>query len=115
MLQRQINRAQFNETDRTILALLASVMDRARRGRALLIVRPATVAAWHRRLVARRWTQPASRPGRPPVDPELRRLIVRLAEDNPTWGYRRVHGELHRLGHAVTASTVWKVLRCRWH
>ena len=112
VLQRQIDRPRFNETDRTVLVLLASVMDRARRGRALLIVRPATVIRWHRRLVARRWTQPpTSRPGRPPVDPELRRVILRLARENPTWGYRRVHGEVHRLGHAVAASTVWKVQR----
>ncbi len=112
VLRRQVNRPRFNETDRTVLALLASVMDSARRGRALLIVRPATVLGWHRRLVARRWTQsPTREPGRPPVDPELRRLIVRLANENATWGYRRVHGEVHRLGHAVAASTVWKVLR----
>ena len=112
VLQRQINRPQFNETDRTILALLSSVMDQARRGRALMIVHPATVIRWHRRLVARRWTQPpTTRPGRPPVDPELRRLIIRLARENPTWGYRRIHGELHRLGHALPASTVWKILR----
>jgi hypothetical protein len=66
----------------------------------------------HRRLVARHWTQPPTpKPGRPPIDPELRRLIVRMARENPTWGYRRAHGELHRLGHQVAASTVWKVLR----
>jgi transposase InsO family protein len=112
ILQRQINRPQFTETDRTVLSLLTSVMGRARKGRTLMIVRPATVIRWHRRLVARRWTQPPTAPrGRPPVDPELRRLIVRLARENPTWGYRRVHGELHRLGHAVAASTVWKILR----
>lgn len=112
VLQRQINRPRFTETDRAILALLAVAMDRARRGRALMIVRPETVIRWHRRLVARRWTQPPNRqPGRPPIDPELRRLIVRLARENPTWGYRRVHGELHRLGHVVAASTVWKILR----
>jgi hypothetical protein len=87
-------------------------MDQARRGRALTIVRSATVIGWHRRLVARHWTQPPTRqPGRPPVDPDLRRLIVRLARENPTWGYRRVHGELHRLGQAIAASTVWKILR----
>ncbi len=112
VLQRQIDRAQFNDTDRTVLALLASAMDTARRGRSLLIVRPATVIGWHRRLVAGRWTQsPTRRPGRPPIDQELRRLVIRLGRENPTWGYRRVHGELHRLGHTVAASTVWKILR----
>jgi len=112
VLQRQINRPQFNERDRTIPALLASVMDQARSGRALLIVRPSAVIGWQRRLVARHWTQPPTdRPGRPPIDTALRRLIVRLARENPRWGYRRVHGELQRLGHAVAASTVWKILR----
>lgn len=112
VLQRRINRQRFNETDRTILALLASVMDQARRNRALMIVRPATVIRWHRRLVARHWTQPpTARPGRPPIDADLGRLIVRLARGNPTWGYQRVHGEPHRLGHTVAASTVWKVVR----
>ena len=112
VLQRQIDRPRCSETDRTIPALLASVIDRGRLAEAFLIVKPATVLRWHRRLVARRWTQPpTAKPGRPPIDPELRILIVRLAEENPTWGYRRIHGELVRLGHRVAASTVWKVLR----
>jgi len=112
VLQRQIGRPQFTDTDRTILAVLASAMERARRRTAFLIVRPETVLRWQRRLVARHWTQPhTAQPGRPPIDPELRRLTIRLARENPTWGYRRIHGELLRLGHSVAASTVWKVLR----
>ncbi len=112
VLQRQIGRPQFTDTDRTILAVLASAMERARRRTAFLIVRPETVLRWHRRLVARHWTQPpAAKPGRPPIDPELRRLVVRLACENPAWGYRRIHGELLRLGHILAASTVWKILR----
>lgn len=112
VLQRQINRPQFTDTDCTILAALANALDRRRLGEVFLIVKPATVIDWHRRLVARHWTQPPTRtPGRPPVDPELRRLAIRLAGENPDWGYRRVHGELARLGHQVAASTVWKILR----
>lgn len=112
VLQRQVNRPRFTDTDRTILAMLAGVFDRHRLAEVFLIVKPATVIGWHRRLVARHWTQPPARtPGRPPIDPELRRLIVCLAGENPRWGYRRVHGELHRLGHQVAASTVWKILR----
>jgi transposase InsO family protein len=112
VLQRQVARPQFTETDRTILAVLSAVFDRARLTRVLLIVQPATVIGWHRRLVTRHWTQPATaKRGRPPVAAEIRRLAVRIATDNPTWGYRRVHGELHRLGYRVAASTVWKLLR----
>jgi putative transposase len=112
VLLRQIERPRFNETDRTILALLNTALDHTRRGATFLIVKPETVLRWHRRLVARHWTQPpAPKTGRPPVDPELRRLIVRLAGENPTWGYLRIHGELMRLGHKLAASTVWKILR----
>jgi transposase InsO family protein len=112
VLRRQIGRPQFTETDRTILAVLSQAFDRSRLDRVFLIVRPATVIGWHRRLVARRWTQPTTRkPGRPPVRAEIRRLAIRMARENPTWGYRRIHGELHRLGYRVAASTVWKILR----
>jgi putative transposase len=112
VLQRQIGRPQFTDTDRAILAVLASAMERARQRTAFLIVRPETVLRWHRRLVASHWTQPpTAQPGRPPIDAELRRLTIRLARENPTWGYRRIHGELLRLGHSVAASTVWTVLR----
>jgi putative transposase len=112
VLQRQIGRPRFNDTDRTILSLLGSAMDRARRHNAFLIARPETVLRWHRRLIARHWTQPPTTPrGRPPIDPEIRRLTIRLARQNPNWGYRRIHGELVRLGHAIAASTVWKLLR----
>ena len=112
VLQRQINRAQFSPADRTILALLSTVFGRRRLAEVFLIVRPATVIGWHRRLVARHWTQPpTAKPGRPPSDPEIRRLILRVARENPDWGYRRIHGEMHRLGHTIAASTVWKILR----
>lgn len=110
VLQRQVARPRFTETDRTVLALLSGVFDWTRLAEVFLIVQPATVLGWHRRLVARHWTRPARR-GRPPVETDLRRLAVGMARENPTWGYRRVHGELCRLGYRVAASTVWKVLR----
>jgi transposase len=111
VLQRQINRPRFTETDRTILAMLARVFDRRRLAEMFLIVQPETVLSWHRRLVARHWTQPAARRGRPPVTAEIRRLAIRLATENPTWGYRRFHGEIVRLGYRVAQSTIWKILR----
>lgn len=112
VLQRQINRAQFTDTDRTILALVASVLNRRRLADVFPVVRPETVIGWHRRLIACHWTQPpTAKPRRPPIDPELRQLIIRLAGDNPNWGYRRIHGELARLGHKIAASTVWRILR----
>ncbi|MDQ3354371.1 MAG: integrase core domain-containing protein [Actinomycetota bacterium] len=112
VLQRQVARSAFTNADRTILAVLSEVFDRKRLGEVFLIVKPATVIGWHRRLVARHWTQPdAPRPGRPTVHGEIRRLAIAMAIENPTWGYRRVHGELRRLGYRVAASSVWKILR----
>ena len=70
-----------------------------------------TILRRHRHLVRRRWTIPHTRPGRPAVPAGVRALITRLATENPTWGYRRVHGELAGLGYQIGASTVWKILR----
>jgi putative transposase len=112
VLQRQINRPRFSDTDRTILAVLSTVFARSRLNDVFLIVQPKTVIGWHRRLVARHWTYPpTSGRGRPPTLAEIRRLAIRLAAENPTWGYRRVQGELARLGYKVAASTVWTILR----
>jgi hypothetical protein len=84
VLQRQIDRPSFTPTDRTILALLSRAFDRRHLNRVMLIVKPATVICWHRRLVARHWTQPPpTRSGRPPTPTELRRLVLRLDAENP--------------------------------
>jgi transposase InsO family protein len=75
-----------------------------------LLVTPATILRWHRRLIARRWTSTHRRPGRPPVPAGLRTLAGHLATENPSWGYRRIHGELAGLGYRIGAATVWKIL-----
>jgi putative transposase len=81
-------------------------------GRLGMLVTPGTILGWHRRLVTRQWTTTATRPpGRPSTPTGLRVLVKRLASENPTWGYRRIHGELAGLGHKVGASTVWAILK----
>jgi putative transposase len=75
-----------------------------------MLVTPSTILRWHRLLVARRWTTQPVRPGRPAIPAGARALVIRLASENSTWGYRRIHGELAGLGYQIGASTVWKIL-----
>jgi putative transposase len=108
VLRRQVSRPRVDWADRAVLAGLARLLPRPTWNG--LLVRPATLLRWHRDLVRRRWTYPHRR-GRPSVAAELRALVLRLARENPTWGYRRVHGELCRLGYRIGASTVWTILQ----
>jgi len=108
VLQRQHGRPRFESDDRAILAALARVLDRDRWS--IFVMKSDTILRWHRRLVANHWTYP-HRPGRPSTAVEVRRTILRLARENPTWGYRRIHGELARLGITIAASTVWATLK----
>jgi transposase InsO family protein len=74
-------------------------------------VTPATLLAWHRRLVRRKWDYTnRRRPGRPSAAAAIRKLVIRIVTDNPAWGHRRVQGELVKLGHPIAASTVWQIL-----
>jgi transposase InsO family protein len=100
-------------SDRAFLAVLLHRLPRDVLGRFRLLVRPETVLRWHRDLLARRHaarSRPKS-PGRPRTVGSIRRLVLRLARENPCWGYRRIHGELLVLGIKVAASTVWEILR----
>jgi putative transposase len=108
VLRRQVARPRIDWADRAVLAGLSRLLPRSVwRGR---LVQPATLLRWHRDLVRRRWIYPHRR-GRPGVALEIRALVLRLARDNPTWGYRRIHGELCRLGYRIGASTVWTMLQ----
>ena len=110
VLRRQVDRPAVNDDDRTPLAAIGAALPR--RLRQGWIVTPNTLLRWHRRRVARHWTHPPRRrPGRPPTPVGLRQLIVRLATENPTWGYRRIHGELIGLGHQIGQTTVWQILK----
>jgi putative transposase len=111
VLRRQISRVRYQPGDRLWLAALSRLVPRRRWGQ-VFTVTPATLLAWDRRLVARKWDYTSCRrPGRPSTAAAIRKLVIRIAIDNPSWGHRRVQGELVKVGHPIAASTVWQILQ----
>jgi transposase InsO family protein len=106
VLRRQVARPQPRPADRVVLAALSQTLPRA----GSLLFEPATLLRWHRELVRRRWSYPHPI-GRPPLVTPVRQLVLRLAAENPSWGYKRIHGEISALGYALSPSTVWNILR----
>ena len=113
ILQRHQARPKLTWADRALLATLFGVIPRARRHWLRLLVTPDTIMRWHRDIVRRRWAARSvrGRSGRSATRRNIKALVLRLARENPEWGYRRIHGELAGLGVKVAASTVWEILK----
>ncbi len=110
VLERQVKRVRWTPGDRMLMAALRDRLQQS--AWAGLLVRPETVLGWHRALVRRKWAAYLRRPrrGRPRTSTECRQLIVRMAQENPGWGYFRIKGELRKLGHTVAPTTIRSVL-----
>jgi transposase len=116
VLERQLGadtRVRFAPEDRAFLSALLTSLPREALRRLRLLVRPDTVLRWHRDPMRQRHARTCrpKRPGRPPTIHSIRALILRLVRENPSWGYRRVHGELITLGIKIAPSTVWEILK----
>ena len=111
VLQRQVRSPRLTWAERAVLAAFTRPLSAVNRRQLSLIVTPRTLLRWHAELVRRSWTYPRRRPGRPRTSPAIRRLALEMARDNPTWGYRRICGELTGLGHKIAPSTIWEILK----
>jgi transposase InsO family protein len=111
VLRRHAGRVRYDTADRAWFAALTRFIPR-RRWAEVFPVAPATLLAWHRKLAARKYdTSKRRRAGRPPTVRSIARVAVRLASENPLWGYRRIHGELTKLGLSIAPSTIYEILR----
>ncbi|MBO3752509.1 hypothetical protein J5X84_41180 [Streptosporangiaceae bacterium NEAU-GS5] len=108
VLRRQIARPLLQPADRVWLTALSRRLPRIRRN--AFFITPAALLAWHRDLIRRRWRYPRRTPGRPPTAKTVRDLVLRMARDNPDWGYKRIHGELKNLGHQLSPTMVRMIL-----
>src|SRR6188472_3345098 len=109
VLRRTNQRPTLTWVDRALLSAVARLLPTQLCR--LRLVSSRTLLRWHAQLLARRWTYPRRRPGRPPTAAPIRALVLRVARENHRWGYRRIQGELVGLGHPVAASTVWTILK----
>jgi putative transposase len=109
VLPRQVHRPDVNDADRVLLAALSRLLPRP--SWEMLFVTPSTLLRWHRDLIARRWTYRRKGPGRPSTRRDIREAVLRLARENPTWGYQRISGELAGVGIRVPPSTVRDILK----
>ena len=115
VLRRQLHgrRLRLTDDDRRRLAARGHGLGRQALGQIATIVTPDTILRWHRQLIARKWTYASGRPSRRAVLVEILRLVVRMAEENPTWGYTRIRGALKNLGHDVGQSTITRILKAQ--
>jgi putative transposase len=109
VLRRQVPRPRYTSADRMVLGALAKLLPRERW--AVFLVTPATLLRWHRELIARRWTYPKTGCAQRGLDEQIVALVVRLARENPRWGYLRIVGECRSLGVRVLATSVRRILR----
>jgi putative transposase len=109
VLRRHVARPRLEPTDRALLAAVSRALPRSRWS--CFLVKPETLLRWHHRLVAGAWTYPRRGQGRPPLDHGIQELIIRLARENPYWGYQRLKGELQQLGVQVSSTAIRTTLR----
>src|SRR5437870_9805445 len=114
ILRNQIDgRVQLTDAERQTLAVIGKKLGKQALEEVATIVKPATILAWHRKLVAQKFdgSQQRKTPGRPMIDQEIEALVVRLAKENRSWGYDRIVGALANLGYTVSDQTVGNILK----
>src|SRR5215216_6557273 len=110
LYERQASQPRPSRWEKVLLASLAAKLPDL--SRVCLVFTPATLLRWHREIIRRKWTfDKAPKPGRPPTSPACVELLLRLARENPRWGYGKLQGELLKLGHRVSRSTIKRLLR----